>query len=48
MASQSEQVVAGEKANMSMDDMTKLGEKKSEEGRNPSNTSETNDPAARK
>jgi len=48
LASQSEQVIAGEKSNLTMDEMRKLGEKKAEEGRNPSNTSETNDPAARK
>jgi len=48
LASQSEQVIAGDRSNMTMEEMQKLGEKKAEEGKNPSNTSPTNDPAARK
>lgn len=48
LASQSEQIVAGEKSDLSMEEMTKLGEQKAEEGKNPSNTAQTNDPAARK
>jgi len=33
---------------MTMEEMTKLGEMKAEEGKNPSNTAAPNDPEARK
>ncbi|KAK5078054.1 hypothetical protein LTS08_003105 [Lithohypha guttulata] len=39
LASQSEQVVNGDKHNMSMEEMTKMGEQKAEEGKKPSGSS---------
>lgn len=39
LASQSEQIMQGEKSNMSMKEMQKMGEKKAEEGKKPSGSS---------
>lgn len=39
LASSSEQAVAGEKTDMSMEEMQKMGEKKAEEGKTPSGSS---------
>lgn len=39
LASSSEQAVAGDKHDMSMDEMQKMGEKKAEEGKTPSGSS---------
>ncbi|ETN42056.1 uncharacterized protein HMPREF1541_03995, partial [Cyphellophora europaea CBS 101466] len=39
LASSSEQAIQGEKNNMSMDEMQKMGEKKAEEGKTPSGSS---------
>ena len=39
LASASEQAVSGDKNNMSMDEMQKLGEQKAQEGKTPSGSS---------